>query len=60
MKKKPKKPRGGFMKRMQEMAEKQQAIREQQMRMREGGKGPGKGRGGESAAQRAMRKGRGE
>lgn len=60
VKKKPKKPRGGFMKRMQEMAEKQQAIREQQMRMREGGKGPGKGKGGESAAQRAMRKGRGE
>lgn len=58
VKKKPKKPRGGFMARLQEIADKQQAIREQQQRMREGAKGGPKKPGGESAAQRAMRKGR--
>ncbi|GAB5496434.1 MAG: hypothetical protein Phyf2KO_15140 [Phycisphaerales bacterium] len=58
VKKKPRKPRGGFMSRLQEIADKQQAIREQQQRMRDGAKGGPKKPGGESAAQRAMRKGR--
>lgn len=56
--KKPKKPKGGFMAKLQEISDKQQAIREQQQRMRDGGKGAPKKPGGESAAQRAMRKGR--
>ncbi len=57
--KKPKAPRqGSFMQKLQQIADKQQAIREQQKRIREGGPGAPKKPGGESAAQRAMRKGR--
>ena len=57
--KKPKTPRqGSFMQKLQQISDKQQAIREQQKRMREGGPGTPKKPGGESAAQRAMRKGR--
>lgn len=58
--KKPRKERrqGSFMSRLQQIADKQQAIREQQKRIREGGPGAPKKPGGESAAQRAMRKGR--
>lgn len=57
--KKPKTPRqGSFMQRLQQIANQQQALREQQKRAREGGPGSPKKPGGESAAQRAMRKGR--
>jgi len=57
--KKPKTPRqGSFMQKLQQISDKQQAIREQQKRLREGGGGGSKKPGGESAAQRAMRKGR--
>jgi YidC/Oxa1 family membrane protein insertase len=56
--KKPKGPKGGFMAKLQEISNKQQAIREQQQRMRDGGKGSPKNSGGETTAQRAMRKGR--
>lgn len=56
--KKVQKPRGGFLARLQQVAQQQQALREQQKRVRENGspKKPG----GESAAERAMRKGRGK
>ncbi|MEM9166018.1 MAG: membrane protein insertase YidC [Planctomycetota bacterium] len=66
--KKPRKPRkkGGFMERLQQMAEQQQAIRQQQLDAKRGrlqgqpGR-PGSGKGGsESAAQRAMRRGKGQ
>ncbi len=57
--KKVRKPRqGSFMARLQQISDKQAAIREQQKRIREGGPGAPKKPGGESAAQRAMRKGR--
>ena len=58
--KKPKKPRkqGGFMDRLHQIAEKQQAIREQQKHARSGGVPVSKGGKGESAAQRAIRKSR--
>jgi YidC/Oxa1 family membrane protein insertase len=52
--KKPKAPRSGFMARLQQIAEQQQRLREQKLK---GGAAPGPGGRGESAAQRAMRKG---
>ncbi|PHQ81168.1 MAG: hypothetical protein COB69_04695 [Phycisphaera sp.] len=57
--KKPKGPKkSGFMAKLQEISNKQQAVREQQQRMRDSGKGGPKKAGGETTAQRAMRKGR--
>ncbi|MEL6796292.1 MAG: YidC/Oxa1 family membrane protein insertase, partial [Planctomycetota bacterium] len=60
VKKKPKKARkkGGFMDRLQQIAEQQQALREQQKQARSGGVPVSKGGKGESAAQRAIRKSR--
>ncbi len=58
--KKPRKPRkkGGFMDRLHQIAEQQQALREQQKQARAGGVPVSKGGKGESAAQRAIRKSR--
>ena len=59
VKREPKKPRGGLMARLRDISEKQQTLRDMQKNMRESAGGPGgKGDGKESAAQRAMRKGR--